>query len=121
MKKVSIILVNRDNNGQPIDYSDLFRDSVTTFGGYTLTDQVGGYLSENGTLMYDKSKKLDLCFLATDYNEKKRSVIESFLNRLFVTAAQEMVFVEWCNQTAIISENDISDFLEIISSDILVK
>lgn len=121
MKKISIVLMDYDNDGKTLDYQDIFRESSLVFGGYTITKQKGGYLSEDGKIMYDDSTKVDLCFYASDYSEAMEDIVKKFLNRLFIEASQEMVFVELDNQVAIISENDTSDFLQEIKKGVLVK
>ena len=121
MKKISIVLMDYDNNGKTLDYQDIFRESSLVFGGYTITKQKGGYLSEDGKIMYDDSTKVDLCFYASDYSEAMEDIVKKFLNRLFIEASQEMVFVELDNRVAIISESDISDFLQEIKKGVLVK
>lgn len=121
MKKISIVLMDYDNDGKTLDYQDIFRESSLVFGGYTITKQKGGYLSEDGKIMYDDSTKVDLCFYDSDYSVAMEDIVKKFLNRLFIEASQEMVFVELDNQVAIISENDTSDFLQEIKKGVLVK
>lgn len=121
MKKISIVLMDYDNDGKTLDYQDIFRESSLVFGGYTITKQKGGYLSEDGKIMYDDSTKVDLCFYASDYSKAMENIVEKFLRRLFINGKQEMVFVELDNQVAIISENDTSDFLQEIKKGLLVK
>lgn len=113
MNTVSITLVKADNNGMELDYDRLLQEAADVFGGYTLTDQTGGWYSEEQQkLMIDYSSRLDLCF--SDFGIDEELVIINFVEWLFNEADQEAVFVAFDGKPFIVAKDQAEDFQQFL-------
>lgn len=117
MNTVSITLMNEDNNQKPLNYGAFLKQAVNEFGGYTLTNQEGGWWSDEiNELMVDKSQKLDLSFEELDSG--KLQVISNVANFLFDKdfGGQESIFVQLDGKPMLVFPGQVVEMMEFIES-----
>lgn len=105
MKKISVILPKADNDGASLDWNDTLKDVAETFGGYTVSDVSGGWVSDN-KLYKDESYRLEMSF--TNLTPNHRFTILALIKELFKT--QLAVFVEMPQGAVILEEADLVEF-----------
>lgn len=110
METVSITLMDFTNDGEMLHYDDLLKEVAENFGGYTLTASEGGWVSENGSLMIDKSKRLDISF--HELNREQVASIMDVVAFLFEVADQEAVFVAFNGRPFIVTEDQLEDLFD---------
>ena len=117
LETISIILMVEDNQGNKLEYNNFLRKASNVFGGFTTTNQKGGWFSEEtDSIMIDESIKLDLCFATDEYSYQHESIIQSILEYLFITGGQEAVFASINGQSYILESDDILEFSEQIAT-----
>lgn len=110
METVSITLMDFTNEGEKLNYGDLLKEVAENFGGYTLTASEGGWVSENGSLMIDKSKRLDISF--HELTLIQVASIMDVITFLFEVADQEAVFVAFNGRPCIVTSDQLDDLFE---------
>ena len=117
MNTVSITLVNEDNNQKPLNYNAFLKQAIQEYNGYTLTNQEGGWWSdEEDIMMIEKSQKLDLSFEELDSG--KLQVISNVANFLFDKdfGGQESIFVQLDGKPMLVFPGQVAEMMEFIES-----
>lgn len=106
--KLEIVLPRFDNDSKALSYDTNLKELASSFGGYTLIEQQGGWV-DNGRLYTDVSDRLILNFSELDYTQL--SHINLLLSSLWFQGGQLAVFIQ-INETAYIAEKlDITELL----------
>lgn len=109
MKNIEIVLPKEDNDGNQLNWTSQLKEACKWFGGYTLFEQSGGWVSE-GRLFTDESNLLRLSYDVL--SAERIAYLNSLLSELFTT--QLAVLVNFNNQTAIIDKYEQQELIEYI-------
>lgn len=110
METVSITLMDFTNEGEMLNYGDLLKEVAANFGGYTLTASEGGWVSNDGYLMIDESKRLDISFY--ELTLVQVASIMDVIAFLFEEAEQEAVFVAFNGRPFIVTADQLDDLFD---------
>lgn len=114
MDTISITLMKEDNNGKELNYTPFIKRAAMEFGGYTLSNQQGGWWSDDeNRLMVDQSEKLDLSF--DEINMPKINVIRTVVSYLFEIGGQESVFVAFNGKPFLVFPNQVDELISHIN------
>lgn len=108
--EITIVLPKTNNEGVAFTYERHLKAIAENFGGYTLLEQKGGWVSDDGKLMIDKAERLIInCdeILAENFQP-----IQALLQFLFCNVEQLAVFIK-INNVACIMENNQADWNEL--------